>query len=343
MWKRLGFLFIPYAIFSHIRAQVFSFAGLVAIAGVIYYHFQHLDVIGAVYAGISTISTIGLYAPYPLPDQEMVFLIVLIVLSVGILASTVQTMMTTIANREVWVAAKSSWEAGLLKNHTIVCGDGEVVYSVCKKLVSMRREFVVVTNSEMVRQKLGDGVPVLLGDPRTHDSLLKAGIKRAKAVVIVFEDDATSLIVTLNAEELNSKATTVVAVRTQELQDHFRQAGANVIIPINSVAGRVMAVSTVSPNVGAVIFSDTLRGDADLEIGVFEIETGSKAASAKISLLDNYAITLAVIRGKKIITYFDQNEVLQPGDRVMIMGNHEQFQAVEALVGSEPEEVKSIE
>lgn len=342
-FRRLGFLYVPYLIARHIRAQLGLFVVLVGVAALVYGHFQHLNPVASVYAGVSTITTIGLYAPYPLPDQEMVILIVLIVLSVGILASTVQTMMGTIANREVWVTAKSRWAASQMRNHTVVCGDGDILVSVCKKLQSMRREYVVVTNNADLKKKLGQDVPVIVDDPRSHESLLAAGIKAAKAVVIAFDDDATSLVVTLNAEQFNPKATKVVSVKSTELIDHFKQAGADVVIPISSVAGRVMAASTVSPNIGGVIFSDTIRGEGDLELAVFEVEPSSQASASKVSLIDRAAITLAIIREHKIITYFKEDDELRVGDRLLLLGNHEQFETVSKLVGGRPEEIKQID
>lgn len=336
-------LFAPYLIFNQIRLQLLSFAVLVGLSALIYHHFQHLNLVGSIYAGVSTITTIGLYAPFPLPDQEMVLLIVLIVLSVGLVASTVQVMMTTIVRREIWVAAENRWRARHLKKHTVVCGDNDILLSVCRKLKSMHKNYVVVTSSEFTKKRLEDSATIIFEDPKMHESLVDAGIKEASAVVIAFEEDATSLIVTLNAEQLNPKATKIVAIKSLELQDHFKQAGADVVIPVNSVAGRIMAASTVAPNVGGVIFSDDLRGGVDLELGIFEIEKGSQADGSPVGLIDEHAITLAIIRNEKIVTYFDQKEALKHGDKIMVLGNYQQFEKLAALVGEAPEAVKSLD
>jgi voltage-gated potassium channel len=73
---------------------------------------------------------------------------------------------------------------------------------------------------------------VIQGDAQRHDVLETAGIKRARGVCVVIDNDAANLYITVTAKSLNSKAKIITRAGQQRYAQAMRNSGADeVIIP----------------------------------------------------------------------------------------------------------------
>ena len=81
---------------------------------------------------------------------------------------------TTVLNREKWEMAKAS----TYSDHVIVCGLGRVGFRVCRWLLDLREEVVVVDlddEDSMYDQVRSWGVPIIVADGRRPEILEQAG------------------------------------------------------------------------------------------------------------------------------------------------------------------------
>ena len=67
----------------------------------IFWHYQGLDWLTALLGSVSTVTTIGLYAPniVSMPQTEKILLIIVIIVSVGSAASLVQALVSSITRK----------------------------------------------------------------------------------------------------------------------------------------------------------------------------------------------------------------------------------------------------
>src|SRR4030042_2774938 len=94
-----------------------------------------------------------------------------------------------------------------LKDHYIVCGSDETAQTVIRELLLTQRDFVVVEPSKEKIEKLasfGDFLYVL-ADPTEDAILQKAGLDRAKGILLSLPTDEANPFVPLTARSLNSK------------------------------------------------------------------------------------------------------------------------------------------
>jgi len=171
-----------------------------------------------------------------------------------------------------------------LASHYIVCGYGRVGRVVCSELARSGAPFVVVDNNEDMEDRIErDGHLVWRGNATEEETLLAAGLDRAKGVILTLPNEADNVYVTLLAKDLCPQ----VFVLARAISDHgdrrLLAAGADRVVSPNIIGGYRMAHSVLHPNV--VEFIDVVSGHAhmeDLELQEIEVPESSALAGSSI-------------------------------------------------------------
>ncbi len=93
-------------------------------------------------------------------------------------------------------------------NHIIICGLGNVGFRTFELLTQAKQEMVVISDilHEELRWQVEEVSGVfILGDARNEYLLLQAGIKDAKAILIVTDDDMVNATIAMSARHFNPK------------------------------------------------------------------------------------------------------------------------------------------
>ncbi len=107
-----------------------------------------------------------------------------------------------------------------MQNHVIVCGLGQVGYRVAGELRRFDTEFTVVerdSSGPFVSSITDLGIPVLFGDARKTEVLMKAGLERASAVIACTDDDLANVEIALDAREVRPDIRVVLRLFDQNL------------------------------------------------------------------------------------------------------------------------------
>jgi voltage-gated potassium channel len=147
-----------------------------------------------------------------------------------------ERVLATIFSRhgmEAWRSMVNDINIETVKDHFIVCGYGQVGRTVVDQLKRMKIPFVLIeTNDGLYRELVKEGFMVIQGDAQRHDILETAGIKRARGVCVVIDNDAANLYITVTAKSLNPKAKIITRAGQQRYAQAMRNSGADeVIIP----------------------------------------------------------------------------------------------------------------
>lgn len=134
---------------------------------------------------------------------------------------------------EAWKTMVNVISVDRLRDHFIICGYGQVGRTVVDQLQRLEIPFVLIeTNEGLYRELLNDGTPVIQGDAKRHDVLLKAGLERARGICIVIDNDADNLYITVTARALNPQVKIITRAGQQRYANAIRSSGADeVIIP----------------------------------------------------------------------------------------------------------------
>jgi voltage-gated potassium channel Kch len=183
--------------------------------------------------------------------------------------------------------------ASTYRGHVILCGLGHLGIRVLQQLLAQQMDVVVLEKDEMgkfVSQGKALGVPILHKDMKDDQSLIDAGIKYGRAIIICTNDDMANLEVALDSRRLNPKIRVVMRLFEQEIAGKI--SGALTIDAVFSAstlaAPTVAAISLgskvlASLSIGGVPYAatemtvDPSSGLADMTVGQFEEKMNARA------------------------------------------------------------------
>lgn len=210
-----------------------------------------------------------------------------------------------------------------LKDHTIVCGYGvkgrAAVRTLLDKGVRPEQIVAIEPSAEGRARATADGLAVVAGSAARQDVLSEAGIERAAALVVAPDRDDTAVLITLTARELNPEATIVASVREEENAHLLHQGGADAVITSSGAAGRLLGLSTQTPQV-TELMEDLLTIGEGLDIVERRIEAEEAGPN---SSQPGAAIMLAIVRDGEVIRFDDDRAAeLREGDQVLELFSH---------------------
>jgi voltage-gated potassium channel len=206
-----------------------------------YMALEDIPPLEALYMAIGTLTTIS---PFPLSDSGQIFSIVLLVLGFGLVAATAGYLGNMLLDEnwiEVYRRRKVVKSLRSYSNHYIICGHGQVGKRVAMELHRHKKPVVVVDNNEEVLFRCKEaGLPHLDMDAMEEETLIEAGVERAKGLVSVVNRDADNVYIVLTARSLNPDLFICARASSRGVESKLVRAGADrVVSPYASAAMRI--------------------------------------------------------------------------------------------------------
>jgi voltage-gated potassium channel len=284
---------------------------------------DQISLLDAFYYSTVSITTTGYGDIRPVSDgARWVTTVVVTPARVLFLILLVGTTLEILAERSRQAYRVARWRR-TLKDHTIVCGYGVKGRSAVRTLIGKGtdpgRIVAIEPHAEGRARATADGIAAVAGSAAKQEVLVEAGVREAAAVIVAPDRDDTAVLITLTARELNPDATIVVAVREEENVHLLHQSGADSVITSSGAAGRLLGLSTETPQVTEVM-EDLLTVGEGLDIS--ERTVGPEDAGPAQIHRDG-AIMLAFVRDGEVIRFDDDRAGdLRAGDRVLELFSH---------------------
>lgn len=322
------------------RARVALSALVLVIAGgtlgYVLFGFTLLD---AAYQTVTTVTTVGFMEVRPLRAAERVFTMVLIVFGVGTVLYALGALFEVLLEghlRDQYGRRRMERSIGDMSGHVIVCGWGRVGRALAG-FVQGAEHPVVVIDTDITR--LEDiGLPYVVGDATEDDTLRRAGIERARALVAALDTDAGNLFVTVSARALHPDLFIVARARLDTTEEKLRRAGADRVVNPQRIGGARMAAFVLQPNVAE--FLDVVMHDGSLEFRLEEVRVPAGSGIVGTSLRDAHvrdrtgALVLALRHADGTFTTNPEPDArVAAGDVLIAVGTATQLRALESFVG----------
>lgn len=170
-----------------------------------------------------------------------------------------------------WQARRRQKMIDRLRDHIIVCGYGRVGRRAVEEFRASGVPYVVLDHSgDAVEAAQEQGDLFIHGDGANDDDLLRAGLDRARGLIVASDDDADNLYITLSAKARRPDLTVIARGSSEDAERKLMLAGADRVVTPYTTAGRVMANMMTHPHAAA--FVNLLTSAHEQQLGFEEIE-----------------------------------------------------------------------
>ena len=159
-----------------------------------------------------------------------------------------------------------------------------ILFNTFAQYTTLLDLIVVVTEDiEYAGRLRSAGILVVEGDPTDDDSLLAAGIHRARAIVVMRDQDTEGLLTVLSARNLNPTLYVTAAAVAEEFKLKMIQVGANIVLAPYEVAGQFLNSATLRPAVNDYFSSILYDQETNHQITQLELGDDSPWIGKRIS------------------------------------------------------------
>ena len=224
-----------------------------------------------------------------------------------------------------------------MTDHFIICGYGRVGRRVAEEFRHSEVSYVVLDfREDAVAAAKSHGDLLIEGNGTEDEDLERAGLERARGLVVASDDDADNLYITLSARSARPDLQIVARASDEDAMKKLRLAGADRVVMPYTAAGRTMANLVLRPQVTE--FLDTVLTAAGADLHMAQIEVHSTCPSAGKTIRDlrvrheTGAIIVALRKKDGTFDTTPEPEVLvEAGDVIVGVGTSDELRRLEDL------------
>ncbi len=235
---------------------------------------EDYSIFDAYYMTVITVATVGFQEVHPLSESGRLFTSFLIITSFGTFAYALTSLSKYVIDGEFnhyFKNYKVNSAIQQLHDHIIICGYGRNGRQAAQVLKKHNKRFVVIEQKADVIEGMNKKYESLVvqGDSTRDETLIKAGIHKAKALITTLPIDADNLFIVLSARSLNPALTIISRASDDNSDKKLKIAGANNVIMPDKIGGAHMASLVMQPDV--IEFIDVITGQEGTSINLEEI------------------------------------------------------------------------
>jgi voltage-gated potassium channel len=308
------------------------FLSLLLIGTIGYHVIESTSFLDSLYMTIITIFTVGFREVTPLSKQGQIFTIFIILGGVGSVLYTFSKLAEIVyegAINKIWRRKRMEKRIQKLKDHFIICGHGRMGNTVRERLEEENLPYVVIDNSEegLITLKGKQDCLHIEGDATHEEVLIKAGIKRAKALAALLATDADNLYLVMTVKLINPSLFVLSKVMDEEAERKILQIGANKVVSPYKLSGLKMAQALIRPTL--VDFLDLIIRRSELSLAMEEIivKRGSRIVGKTLAECDvrrkaNVIVVAIKKPGEDIVFNPSPSVDIDPGDTLLVLGDN---------------------
>ena len=293
------------------------------------------------YMTVITLSTVGYGEVQRLSANGRMFTMVLILLGVAFvfyLGGSLIRFMVEGRIREILGRRKLERKVRTQKNHYIICGYGRVGSSVCESLLSKGLDIVVIERDPGRVEKLSEqNILHLAGEATDEESLIGAGVERARGLVAALKTDSDNVYVTLSARQLNPGMFIMARAGEEQAEKKMLAAGANKVVCPYRMGAHRMAQTILTPTVTDFLELTLVEANRDIQMEEMPVYPSSRLINVALQdsgirqELDLIIVAVKKAEGDMLFNPSSQTQ-LQAGDTVITIGATENLQQLRRLL-----------
>ena len=253
-----------------------------------------------------------------------------------------------------------------LRDHVVIIGYGLNGRNLSRATKASGIPYMIIDlNPDTVARERGRGEPIFFGDATNASILMHARIAEARILVVAINDPISVRAITGLAREMNPGLFIITRTRFESEVEPLKKIGADEVVPEEfetsvEIFTRVLRKYLIPrEQIEALVrevrsgtyqmfrniaaeppsLQDLARNIPDVEISTHLLSRGSRFAGSSLAGLNvrkNYGISvLAIQRDGEMIANPGGEMVLEPGDRVTIIGKAEEISRFSRFLAGE--------
>lgn len=247
--------------------------GLLILGALGYMLIEHWCFRESLYMAVITLTTVGFGEVEQLSPWghwfTMIYILVGVVLA-GYSISALTAHLTSGSVRDYMRGRKMTNDIQKLTDFTILCGYGKTGVEIAREFRDASVNLVIIDqDQERLDSAVADGFLALIGNANSEETLLKAGVDRARGLITTLPTDSDNLYVVLTARDLNSDLFIISRTIEPHADKRLLKAGANKVVSPSLIGGRRMAIMMLQPAV--TDFLDTFMSAGGTEFRLTQL------------------------------------------------------------------------
>lgn len=209
-------------------------------------HYDGINTImDAVYYTIITYSTVGYGDIIPKTTEAKIFTITMVLIGLGSFAATITFIIGPKIESKVKGIFNIMGNLSSMKDHVIICGFSDLAKAIVKHLKLQDIPYVIIDNSlEAVTTQQEDTYIIFKGLISSVKTFEEVNIKKAKAVITVFDRDPENILATLTIKEAletvkhPENVKIITRIENENNIEKARKIGVHEIISPSSMAAK---------------------------------------------------------------------------------------------------------
>lgn len=290
------------------------------------------------YFTIVTITTVG-YGDQGLTVNGQMFAAIIMVGGLGVFTYSLTTLIRIASDSEAASRRKMKREIAKCSGHTVVCGYGRMGRTICQEIAEKGGTCVVIEcDEDNIERAHADHRLVIDGVASDDESLLRAGIVRAKGVVCAVDSDAENMFITVTARDLNPACTVISRAESESAARKLERAGATLVVSPHQMAGETVATALMHPRLAKFMKCNGGEGRA-FELGETEVESGASLSGKTVQEFGHTVHSLVFVAIERatgdLIVRPGGNDVFQEGDVVIYAGSVQDASVIKKAAATE--------
>ncbi|QDU90611.1 Voltage-gated potassium channel Kch [Pirellulimonas nuda] len=283
----------------------------------------------AVYFFVITVTTVGYGERSVVGPVEQIYTIALILFGTTLVGYTIGLVLQAMFEGQIRRAMglqRMTREISHIADHTIICGFGRMGKTLVDELKRRNKPFVVVdSDQESIVEACDEGLLAVHGDATDEDTLLAAGIERAKTLVVALRSDADNVFLTLTARNLSRSLRIIARGELLSTEKKLLQAGADRVILPAVIGARRIAQMVTRPHAADMLELVTDNQTLDAELEELSIGPGSPLTGKSVreaGTRQRHRVMIIAIRRSdgRMVFNPEPDELFCHDDTVIVMG-----------------------
>ncbi len=279
------------------------------------------------YMTIITLSTVGHHEIIPLDGGGRLWTSLMIVFGIATISVAFTSLLTVLVSGNLLrLRGRYRMETRVshLEKHVIICGGGRMGMLTAADLKQRRVPLVIIEQDPTVADELeSKGYLYALGDATDEETLVSAGLSRARALVAVLPRDSDNVYISLTARGLHADLQIVSRAEHPSTEIKLKRAGADRVVLPHVVGATRIANLLTRPSV--LDFLELAGEGMDLEVDEYVIAEQSRMKNKTLrssGLRQEAGVTVVAIKKADGAMIFspDPDELIESADTLIMVG-----------------------